>query len=420
MAGLLGDSWDDPRTMATLQMAAGLLGGGNFGQALGRGLSGYSDSMSASQKDAFVKEQMQWKRQEMEQEKADRAEQARRSNLLRGMFAPITGAQTIGVDGRGPTADKVPLIGQMPQINYQQLIAEGFDPAQVKALADAQNYGRDEVSRVVEEMGPNGEKVQVQYDKFGRKVSSSNGYIAPVQVNQGDKITFTTPQAGASFKVGMSPSERDASARGWAGVQNARDRLEMDRGQGQYSFNAELGGYVPKAPGGKFIPLDGQIKSPKLTDAEAKNTLYLGQMREASAVLDNLNTGPVGVAMTSSPFTNWMAGDDSQKAGQAQRQWAEAYLRAKTGAAATAGEVENNVRTFFPVFGDGEAAIKRKAEARKAAEAGMEMPAGRGAASLPKVPNNNSPKVPMQGQVVDGFKFKGGNPADQANWEPAR
>ena len=34
--GLLGDSWDDPKTQAALNLAAGLLSGGNFGQALGK------------------------------------------------------------------------------------------------------------------------------------------------------------------------------------------------------------------------------------------------------------------------------------------------------------------------------------------------------------------------------------------------
>ena len=30
------------------------------------------------------------------------------------------------------------------------------------------------------------------------------------------------------------------------------------------------------------------------------------------------------------------------------------------------------------------------------------------------------PKTPMRGQVIGGFKFKGGNPAEQSNWEQAR
>lgn len=30
------------------------------------------------------------------------------------------------------------------------------------------------------------------------------------------------------------------------------------------------------------------------------------------------------------------------------------------------------------------------------------------------------PSVPMRGQVIGGYKFKGGNPADQSNWEQVR
>lgn len=434
MQGLL-DFVKTPEGQGLLSGIFGYAANARRGQpinSLGRGgiagLMGYANAQDRQDQQAetqwmkqYRQVQMDKAQYEMDRTRAQDAEQARVNQLLQGAFSPVSGSQAIGVDGRGPTADKVPLIGQMPKIDYQALLAQGVPVEKVKALAEAQNFGRSKVARTQEVMGPNGEKMIVQLDDFGNSVGNQMaGYVAPVQVNQGDKITFTTPQAGASFKVGMSPSERDASARGWASNRIAQDRLDMDRGQGAYSFNADLGGYVPKAPGGKFVPLDSPPKSAKLTESEAKNSLYLSQMREATAALEGLKTSPVSVAMTNTPYTNWMAGDDSQKAGQAQRQWAEAYLRAKTGAAATAGEVENNVRTFFPVVGDSDATIRRKSEARKAAESGMELPAGRGADKLPQAPNNNSPKAPMRGQVVDGFKFKGGNPADPSSWEQVR
>lgn len=46
---MLGSSMDDPKTMAVMNMAAGLLGGGNFGQALGRGLGGYTQALQADE-----------------------------------------------------------------------------------------------------------------------------------------------------------------------------------------------------------------------------------------------------------------------------------------------------------------------------------------------------------------------------------
>lgn len=56
--GLLGDSWDDPRSMAVLQMAAGLLGPGGFGTAAGRGLMNYQGSIAADTENKLRKVQL--------------------------------------------------------------------------------------------------------------------------------------------------------------------------------------------------------------------------------------------------------------------------------------------------------------------------------------------------------------------------
>lgn len=68
--GLLGDSWEDPRTQATLQLAAGLLSGGNFGQALGRGMSGYSEAMQNAERMKYLKQQMEGQTEENRLRKA--------------------------------------------------------------------------------------------------------------------------------------------------------------------------------------------------------------------------------------------------------------------------------------------------------------------------------------------------------------
>ena len=69
----------------------------------------------------------------------------------------------------------------------------------------------------------------------------------------------------------------------------------------------------------------------------------------------------------------------AQQYKQAQDQWSEAYLRFKTGAAATEPEVLRNNRTFFPVFGDKPDQIAQKALAREQAERDIGIAAGRGA-----------------------------------------
>jgi len=127
-----------------------------------------------------------------------------------------------------------------------------------------------------------------------------------------------------------------------------------------------------------------------LTESQAKGSLYLGQMRTANDELDALETAkgtrkaqsiasPAAVAAAGSTWTNWATSPDAQKVSQLQSQWSEGFLRAKTGAAATEGEVKLNNRTFFPVVGDSEEVIKQKKKMRRVAEKDMEIVAGNGA-----------------------------------------
>ena len=138
-------------------------------------------------------------------------------------------------------------------------------------------------------------------------------------------------------------------------------------------------------PGGKPVMGTKPVGTAKpLTESQAKGSLYLGQMRTANDELDALakkgvSSSPAAVAATKSTWTNWASGKDAQQVGQLQNQWSEGFLRAKTGAAATAGEVELNNRTFFPVVGDSKEVIAQKAKMRRQAEKDMEIVAGNGA-----------------------------------------
>lgn len=117
--------------------------------------------------------------------------------------------------------------------DYQALIRQGVPLEQVKALADSRNFGRDKVARTAEIEGPNGSKVIQGYNEFGDvQGPSANGYVAPVSVNQGNQTSFVKPMAGLSLPMGMSPSDRDQSARGWAGVNQSAARLAFDKAGG--------------------------------------------------------------------------------------------------------------------------------------------------------------------------------------------
>jgi hypothetical protein len=113
------------------------------------------------------------------------------------------------------------------------------------------------------------------------------------------------------------------------------------------------------------------------TEGQAKAATFYSQMTSASDELNNLtqgggydpNTlkGQIGTSLATG-ITNPLAGAGAQKARQAQNQWAESFLRVKTGAAATKDEVKMNVETFFPKLGDSAEVIEQKARMRSQAE----------------------------------------------------
>ncbi len=292
----------------------------------------------------------------------------------------------------------------------------GLDPDMIKGYSEVPNYGRAKVARTQSIAGPDGGKQVVQLDDYGNQVGEGlAGYVKPEMVDTGSTKQFVVPTAGQSFQVGLSPAEILANQRGNASlqlraennrlIQDANDinrtatRTELFKGADGTTYRVDRGtGAVTPltTPDGKPLKSDS---ASTLTESEGKNTLFLSQMVDAEHALGQLagTASPIAVAATGSPYTNWGVDGESQKAAQAQRQWAEAYLRAKTGAAATQGEVENNIRTFFPVTGDGEDVIQRKAEARARAAKDMRIPAGRGAGRV---------EQPAQ-QPVGGIKFLG-------------
>lgn len=146
---------------------------------------------------------------------------------------------------------------------------------------------------------------------------------------------------------------------------------------------------VMKGPDGKPLakPADGATK--ELTEGQAKATALLGQMRSASGELDKLGgaastlSQQAEVALAGGP-ANIAISEKAQQINQARMQWAEAFLRFKTGAASTPAEVKANVETFFPKIGDKPGNIAQKARMREQAEKDMEIAAGRGAEKLAK------------------------------------
>jgi hypothetical protein len=113
------------------------------------------------------------------------------------------------------------------------------------------------------------------------------------------------------------------------------------------------------------------------TESQAKASAFGSQMQSASQEFEQLQKEGFTPSATTSQAQVELAGTPlrvfadplAQRAQQSQAQWSEAYLRYKTGAAATEGEVKRNIDTYFPKIGETDAkVIEQKARMRKQAE----------------------------------------------------
>lgn len=219
MAGLL-DFYADPQ--ANMALAAGLLSGGNFGQALGRGMAGAQAVQLA------------------EQERRLRESQARENEMRAQSYRDK-------VEAEKASAQRDAM--------FQEALQKGVSPAQLaqffpekvdllKKLADAPNFGRQAVVRTIDGTDEQGRPVTYQVDQFGERIGGGIGqWKAPIQVNQGDRQTFVNPvdmKPLGAFGINMSPSERDASARGWAS--NAATIRGQDMADARARETADLQG----------------------------------------------------------------------------------------------------------------------------------------------------------------------------------
>ena len=167
------------------------------------------------------------------------------------------------------------------EVDYQSLIRQGVPFEMVKQLADSRNLGRDKVARTAEIEGPNGSKLVQGFDDYGMPVGQgAQGYVAPQLIDQGDRKTFAKPMIGQSFPIGMSPEGRDASARGWAGVNQSAARLAFDK----------AGGVGGKAPAGYRFTPDGNMEAipggPADIKASQAGVTRGNEAREAVAIID--------------------------------------------------------------------------------------------------------------------------------------
>lgn len=296
--GLLGDSWEDPRTAAILNLAGGLLSQRNLGAGLVQGMQGYTSAMMAAkkaqqeeeerkQKMALVAAQVAETQAQAEQRRAAAQEAARKQaeaeamrKLLVGQLTPTQGIEANAVSGiTGPRPEALAAVGAPRKIDAQALVAQGVPVETVKALMESPNYGRVEVSRTVQGKDVQGRPVTFQFDKFGQQVGKPiEDWKDQQTVDFGGQIYLRDPITNQLSKLGdktQTPDSVASNKLGWANFGLSRERLNFDQTQPKNQYDADRGVMVDTRTGTATPVMQGgqpMGAKPKDTPVEFKKS----------------------------------------------------------------------------------------------------------------------------------------------------
>lgn len=139
---LLGTSFDDPKTAATMQLAQGLLSAPRAMQGLSGGLLGYQQQLAQAKQQQAMDEMRKMQlaqhalalkqaQQAAEQSDTDRA-------LTRQAFTPIKPVEANAASGiAGPRPEALGVVGQLPKFDPAQFIGSGGAAEKAFALQQA-------------------------------------------------------------------------------------------------------------------------------------------------------------------------------------------------------------------------------------------------------------------------------------------
>lgn len=175
-------------------------------------------------------------------------------------------------------------------------------------------------------------------------------------------------------------------------------------------------------------------KPPELKDWQVQSATYGRRLAQAENVFSDLENqgydrGTFGEGakdlLSAVPGVGHLTSENLKRQQQAERNFITATLRKESGAAISASEFKNAEQQYFPRAGDSPEVLAQKRANRQQVVEGMKLGAGPAWSQLPQVASEvgagammgSKKPAPKAGEIVNGYKFKGGNPADKNSWE---
>ena len=370
-------------------LGAGLLGGRNWQQGLSRGGLLAYDAMQGSKdraaQDALTRLKTMSVAQEMADKDITKEQAAKDQRQLSAIFAGGPNLSAMGPGG--PTPANATAIKPMSEAEMYRQAAKYFSArGNVEAakkytdMAASVEGTYSTTPQIV--IGPDGKPTYAQFNSRGGSRQAEG--IAPppdmALVDTGGAKTFVdklTTKPGTSFAMTMDPAQKDASARGWAGLGLEREKFGYQQGKDAADRQAA------SVTGGK--PSDAQLLSRGFLERMQASNEIIGKL-EDSGYTPGVGEG-IAQGVGELPVVGGALGPIARGVGavvtpqqplyrQAQMDWVRAKLRKESGAVIGPKEMEDEIKTYFPQPGDSKAVIKQKAESRRAAERAMSISAG--------------------------------------------
>tara|TARA_R110000868_G_scaffold69515_2_gene204576 strand:- start:227 stop:2164 length:1938 start_codon:yes stop_codon:yes gene_type:complete len=168
------------------------------------------------------------------------------------------------------------------------------------------------------------------------------------------------------------------------------------------------------------------VSNKPLTEGQAKAVHFATRMEASEKIISDLAKegttsgvpGAQSTGMLGSIINTTLTGNQ-QKLVQAKRDFINAVLRRESGAVISKDEFKNAEKQYFPQVGDSDGVIAQKEANRRIAINGIkaDIPANHRDRIMQEVSGGKPAGAPAVGTVVDGYRFKGGNPANRASWE---
>ena len=175
--GILGSSLDDPRTMATMQLAQGLLSSPKALQGLSGGLLAYGNTMQQAKQQQAAEEMRKMQLQHMalqyqqQKQAADQAEMDR--TLTQKAMQPISGIEANRASGiTGPRPEALNVVGQQPAFDPRQFVASGGSLQGAAGVAQLLAKERAKIKDYKEVRMPDGSVQIVGFDEYGKPVDT--------------------------------------------------------------------------------------------------------------------------------------------------------------------------------------------------------------------------------------------------------